>query len=118
MNSIHPRRRQSDWCPAQAAIEILRDTNLTQDQIAEVLQLTIKKHKLNPDTIALIVDELVLQTGSMADSGWFLMDDVAAAMEEASGCLLKVKDPSHERSREEEDRHQRELREFMFEGYR
>jgi hypothetical protein len=118
MNALHPRRRQSDWCPAQAAIEILRDVNLTQDQIAEILRLTVCKYPLNPDNIALIVDALALKTGEMADSGWFLMDDVAAAMEEASGCLLKVKDPSHERSREEEDRHQRELRQFMFEGHR
>lgn len=114
--SLHPRRRESDFSPAQAAIDILRDTSvITHEQMRELLQMTIKRHQLSAENMSLVVNELALQADRMADTGWWGMDCVAAGLEEAAGCLPDVRGPGHEQRDAEEERHQRELRQWAYE---
>lgn len=111
-------RTLHDWNAADHAIQILRDTHITPEQMAEVIQVTVKRYLMSKENLSLLINELALQTGKMADAGWFGMDCVAAGLEEAAGCLPDVRGPGHEQEARDEEQRQRDMRRFMFEGYR
>lgn len=114
--TLHPRRRESDWCPVRAAIDILRDSSLiTPQQMAALFAVTIKRHRLTAENFAIVVDELANQANEMADNGWFLMDRIAPHLEEVAGLLISVRSPDDERREQEDEQHQRELRQWAYE---
>ena len=93
-------RRLHDFNPAQAAVEILRACPLT------------------PQDFKAVVNALVLRAAAYDQEGWYGMDSVEAGLLEAANCLEEVRGPGWEKRDDEEVQRQRELRAFMFEGYR
>lgn len=74
--------------------------------------------QLTPEKFKAIVDALMLKADDFDKAGWWGFDCVADGLLEASGCLEDVRSPDAEKNAREEEQHQRELRAFMFEGYR
>jgi hypothetical protein len=93
-------RRLHDFNPAQAAVEILRACPLT------------------PEDFTAVVNALVLRASEFDKEGWYGMDCVEWSLIDAADDLETVRGPGWEKRDDEEVQQQRDLRAFMFEGYR
>ena len=90
-------RRLHDFNPAQAAVEILRVCPLT------------------PQDFNAVVNVLVLRAAAYDKDGWYGMDSVEAGLLEAANCLEGVRGPGWEKRDQEDEQHERELRQWAFE---
>ena len=93
-------RRLHDFDVAQGIVELIRGCPDKQ---------------LTPEKFKAIVDALMLKADDFDKAGWWGFDCVADGLLEASGALEDVRGPNHERVDAEEEQHQRELRQWVYE---
>jgi hypothetical protein len=97
---LHFGRRLHDYNVAQGVVELVRHCPLP------------------PEEFKAIVNALLLRAAEFDRDGWYGMDSVEAGLLEAANCLDDVRGPGHERDARDEEQRQRDLRRFMFDGYR
>jgi hypothetical protein len=96
-------RRQHDFDIPQCIVELIRGC---------------PAQHLTPEKFKYVVNALVLLAEDFDKAGWYGYDSVADGLTEASGCLDDVRGPGHEQEARDEEQRQRDMRRFMFEGYR
>jgi hypothetical protein len=96
-------RRQHDFDIPQCIVELIRGC---------------PAQHLTPEKFKAAVNALLLKAADFDKAGWYGYDCVENGLLEASNCLDAVRGPGHEQEARDEEQRQRDMRGFMFEGYR